>query len=325
MDIDSRGAERSGSFYRRRLVGAGFALPWLLAAAGARPASGGGLAAGTNQEHAMQTRPIPATGEPLPVIGCGTYVGFDVEATPAALAPLAGVLDALWTAGGTVVDSSPMYGRAEAAVGALIDTPAKRKRTFLATKVWTTGRAAGVRQMEASFAALRTEVIDLMQIHNLVDWRTHLPVLREWKAAGRIRYIGITHYTASAYRELEAVMRTGDFDFVQVNYSADERDAAARILPLAAERKMAVLVNRPFGGGGLLRSLVAKPLPAWAPDIGAASWADVLLQYVLSQPAVTCAIPGTGSAAHMAANARAGVPKPPPPAFWDTRLRDIVG
>ena len=263
----------------------------------------------------MQTRAIPATGEPLPVIGCGTYVGFDVAGDAASLARLAAVVAALRDAGGSVLDSSPMYGRAEAVIGEVVDAAARR-HCFLATKVWTQGRDAGIRQMEASLRLMRTPTLDLIQVHNLVDWRTHLATLRDWKAAGRVRYIGVTHYTSSAYRELEAAMRAATFDFVQVNYALDDRDAAARILPLAAERGMAVLVNRPFGGGGLLRRLRDRPLPGWADDIGATTWSQVLLKFVLSHPAVTCAIPGTGDPAHMADNAAAGGRAAPPESFW---------
>lgn len=266
---------------------------------------------------AMLTRPIPATGEALPVIGCGTYVGFDVAPDSAEYPRLPGVLQALFGAGGAVIDSSPMYGRAEAVTGELLAAAGSHGKAFLATKVWTRGRAEGIRQMEESLRRLQVERLDLMQIHNLVDWQTHLATLRDWKAAGRVRYLGVTHYTASAYDALEAVMRTETLDFVQINYSADEREAERRILPLAAERGMAVIINRPFGGGGLLRRLRERPLPPWAADIGATSWAQVLLKYVLSHPAVTCAIPGTSRPEHMADNALAGTGTIPERSFWE--------
>jgi diketogulonate reductase-like aldo/keto reductase len=253
----------------------------------------------------MPTRPIPATREPLPIVGCGTYVAFDVDPGTPEYARLARVVQTLFDAGGSVLDSSPMYGRAEGVVGDLLAASGERDRAFLATKVWTSGRAEGIAQMEASMRLLRTKRIDLMQIHNLLDWRTHLPTLRAMKADGRIRYIGITHYTSSAYREVEAALRAEPVDFLQINYALDDRTAEARLLPLAQERGVAVIVNMPFGGGGLLRRLRDEPLPGWAAEIGAQSWAQVLLKYVLGHPAVTCVIPGTGRPEHMAENARA--------------------
>lgn len=279
-----------------------------LAAAGACPA----FAA----TPPLRTRPIPSTGEALPVIGCGTYVGFDHAPGSPEYAQLPAVLDTLFAAGGKVLDSSPMYGRAEATTGELLAARGGAREAFVATKVWTTGRDAGIRQMEASMRLLGTKRLDLMQIHNLVDWRTHLKTLRAWQEAGRVRYVGITHYTSSAYAEVEAVLKAERLDFLQIDYAFDDRDAADRLLPLAAERGVAVLVNRPFGGGGLLRRLSGRPLPSWAGEIGATSWAQVLLKFVLSHPAVTCAIPGTGRAAHMADNVEAGRGTVPPPAFW---------
>ena len=281
-------------------------------------------AADRTPSPAMHTRPIPATGEALPVIGCGTYVGFDVAPGSAEYQRLPGVLQALFGAGGAVIDSSPMYGRAETVTGELLAAAGSHAKAFLATKVWTRGRAEGIRQMEESLRRLQVERLDLMQIHNLVDWQTHLATLRDWKAAGRVRYLGVTHYTAGAYDALEAVMRAEALDFVQINYSADEREAERRILPLAAERGMAVIINRPFGGGGLLRRLRDRPLPAWATDIGATSWAQVLLKFVLSHPAVTCAIPGTSRPEHMADNALAGTGVIPERSFWTQHRIDAT-
>jgi diketogulonate reductase-like aldo/keto reductase len=269
----------------------------------------------------MNTRAIPATGEPLPVIGCGTYLGFDRAPGSAAYAALPGVVEALLDAGGRVLDSSPMYGRAEATVGELLAANGRRGEAFLATKVWTRGRAAGERQMETSLRLLRADRIDLMQIHNLLDWRTHLATLRRWRDEGRIRYLGITHYTASAYPEVESVLKSERVDFLQINYSAEEREAARRLLPLAAERGVAVLANRPFGGG-LLRRLLARSLPPWAAEIGCTSWSQVLLKFVLSQPAVTCAIPGTGRREHLEDDLAAGLGRMPEPSFWRGRLDD---
>jgi len=268
----------------------------------------------------MNTRPIPSSKENLPVIGCGTWLGFDYRPGTAEYQRLPGVLDALFAAGGTVIDSSPMYGRSEETTGELLaarTTSPQRDKAFLATKVWTSGRDAGIAQMEQSFARLRTDRIDLMQIHNLVDWRTHLATLRAWKDQGRIRHLGITHYTASAYAEVEAVLRAEkQLDFLQINYSIDAREAADRLLPLAAERGIAAIVNMPFGGGGLLRKLRDQPLPAWASEIDCKSWAQVLLKFVLSHPAVTCTIPGTNRPEHMAENAAAGSGAMPDAAFW---------
>ena len=295
--------------FLRAGLGAAFTAGWpRLAHAQAAPVS------------TMSTRVIPSSGEALPVVGCGTYVGFDQAPGTEAYAPLPGVLEALFAAGGRVIDSSPMYGRAEETTGDLLAASGTRARAFLATKVWTPGRAAGIRQMEASFRLLRTDRIDLMQVHNLLDWRTHLATLREWKARGRIRYLGITHYTRSAYAEVEAVLRAEPLDFLQINYAADDREAARRLLPLAAERGVAVIVNMPFGGGGLLRRLAPRPLPAWAAEIGCTSWAQVLLSFVLSQPAVTCVIPGTRRREHMEDNVRAGLRAAPQPAYWNDKL-----
>ncbi|WP_431769315.1 aldo/keto reductase [Variovorax paradoxus] len=272
----------------------------------------------------MNTRPIPSTQEALPVVGCGTWIGFDQRPGTDEYKRLPGVLDALFAAGGKVIDSSPMYGRSEENTGELLAASKQREnRAFLATKVWTSGREAGIAQMEQSFARLRTQRMDLMQVHNLVDWKTHLATLRGWKDKGRVRYIGITHYTASAYDEVEAVLRAEKLDFLQINYSIDAREAEQRLLPLAAERGVAVIVNMPFGGGGLLRRLRDKPLPAWAGEIGCTSWAQVLLKFVLSHPAVTCTIPGTSRAEHMADNAAAGAGAFPDAAFWRSNARSI--
>ncbi|AWN54723.1 aldo/keto reductase [Methylobacterium sp. 17Sr1-1] len=289
-----------------------------LGAALAAAVGGGAAAQGTGQETGqavgqavgqatpLHRRPIPSSGETLPVIGLGTWRGFDVGAKPAERAPLREVVATLIGQGGRVIDSSPMYGHAEGVTGDLVAESKAREKIFLATKVWTSGHEAGIAQMERSFRLLRTERLDLMQIHNLLDWRTHLPTLRAWKAEGRIRHIGISHYTESAYDAVEAVLRAERLDVLQINYALDDRAAETRLLPLAAERGVAVLVNRPFGGGGLLRRLAHTPLPDYAAEIGCTSWAEILLKFVISHPAVTCAIPGTADARHMAANLRAG-------------------
>ena len=271
----------------------------------------------------MHTRPIPSTGAPLPVIGLGTWRGFDIGNQPAQLPQRGEVLAALFAAGGSVVDSSPMYGTSEQVAGELLERSGSRAKAFVATKVWTSGRQAGIEQMERSMALLRTPHIDLMQVHNLLDWHTHLATLREWKAQGRISYLGVTHYTDAAHGELEAVMRAEVLDFVQFNYSITDRAAEQRLLPLAAERGIAVLVNLPFGGGRLLARLRQQALPGWARDIGCGSWNQLLLKFVLSQPAVTCVIPGTSTPEHMRDNAGAGTGELPGPGFWRPRLAEL--
>ncbi len=271
----------------------------------------------------MHTRIVPCCGAALPVIGCGTWIGFDVGARPAQLPQRAAVLAELFGAGGRVIDSSPMYGTAEQVVGDLLQAGGSRPEAFLATKVWTSGKRAGIAQMERSMALLRTDHIDLLQVHNLVDWRVHLETLRAWKAQGRISFIGVTHYTESAHAELEQVLRNVPLDFVQFNYSIAARNAEQRLLPLAADRGVAVLVNLPFGGGSQLRALRGQPLPAWAAEIGCASWNQLLLKFVLAQPAVTCVIPGTSNPAHMHDNAAAGTGVLPGPEFWTSRLADL--
>lgn len=251
----------------------------------------------------MHARPIPRTGELLPVVGLGTWSTFDVGADGEARAPLAEVVDVVFGAGGRVIDSSPMYGRAEGVSGDLLDG----RDAFRATKVWTEGEAAGVAQMKRSLRLMRTPVMDLMQIHNLLDWKTHLRTLREWKAAGTIRYIGITHYAHAAFGAMETILRSEpDVDFVQLPYNVADRAAEARLLPAARDVGAAVLVMRPFAEGDLLRRLAKKPLPAWAADFGCTSWASLFLKAVLAHPAVTCPIPATSNPAHARANVEAG-------------------
>lgn len=254
----------------------------------------------------MQTRPIPSSGEALPVVGVGTWRTFDVGTSVQERAPLRQVLSILFEAGGSVIDSSPMYGASEGVVGDLLSSMKAHDRAFVATKVWTSGRQAGIDQMRKSISLLKDDRIELMQVHNLVDWKTHLATLRSWKQEGRIRYLGITHYTETAHDELEAIMRAETLDFVQLDYAMDDRSVEKRLLPLAAERGIAVIVNQPFGGGGLIRSLSSRPLPPWAGEIDATSWAQILLKFCLGHPAVTCVIPGTSRPDHMRDNTRAG-------------------
>ena len=260
---------------------------------------------------AMATRPIPRTGEELPVIGLGTWQTFDPpRRTPEALTPLEATLLALRGAGGRVVDSSPMYGASESIAGELAERAGLGDALFWATKVWTRGEAEGVRQMEESARLLRRRRIDLLQVHNLVDWRTHLATLRRWQAEDRVRYVGVTHYQTSAFAELERIVTSERIDFVQLPYSVAVRDAEQRLLPAAQDAGLAVLVNLPFGGGGLLRRLSGEPLPTSVRE-WAASWPQALLKFVLAHPAVTCVIPGTGNPRHMADDAAAGTGRLP--------------
>jgi aryl-alcohol dehydrogenase-like predicted oxidoreductase len=288
--------------------------------------AGGALLAGPAVAQTgtpMHKRKVPATGERLGVVGLGTWQTFDVGSAPAERAPLAQVLHTLFEAGGSVVDSSPMYGRSEAVAGDLLAAAGTRDKAFIATKVWTSGRDTGIAQMQQSLKLFHTDHIDLMQIHNLLDWQTHLPTLQAWKKEGRIRLMGVTHYTESAHDALDAVLRQGGFDFVQINYAIDDRGAERRLLKTAQDKGVAVLVNRPFGGGGLMRKLSGRALPGWAKDIGCTSWAQVLLKFVLAQPAVTCAIPGTSKPEHMRDNIQAGTGDYPDAGLLKRMISDV--
>lgn len=255
----------------------------------------------------MLSRPIPSTGEAMPVIGLGTWQVFDVGPAPAARQPLREVLRLLVAAGGRMIDSSPMYGRAEAVTGDLVAELKARDQLFLATKVWTTGREQGLEQMRRSAALLRTGVIDLMQIHNLVDWRTHLSTLRRLKDDGSVRYIGITHYTTGALADLARIVESEPgIDFVQLGYSITTRDAERRMLPLAMERGVAVIVNQPFEQGDVFRRVRRRALPDWAQEFGCTGWAQFFLKYLLGAPGVTCVIPATAKPDHMRDNLAAG-------------------
>lgn len=272
----------------------------------------------------MLTRPIPASGEALPMVGLGTWQSFDVGSSARVRAPLKDVLRTLFERGGSVIDSSPMYGRAQGVVGDLLTELEARHSAFVATKVWTEGSANGVRQMTHSMGLLRVARLDLMQVHNLVDWRTHMATLSDWKRDGRIRYLGVTHYTRTAFDSLARIVESEGLDFVQLPYSIAMREAEDRLLPLCAERGTAVLVNRPYEGGGLFRVVRRRKLPEWAADFDAASWGQFFLKYILGQPAVTCVIPGTSKAAHMADNAGAGYGRMPD-AGTRRRMAALVG
>jgi diketogulonate reductase-like aldo/keto reductase len=275
---------------------------------------------------AMITRPIPSTGEAMPVIGLGTWQVFDAGPGKAIRQPLRAVLQALADGGGRMIDTSPMYGRAEGVTGDLVAELGLRPRVFLATKVWTSGRDQGIAQMRRSAELLRSPVLDLIQIHNLLDWRTHLATLRRMKEAGQVRYIGITHYTTGSLSELARILDSEPgIDFVQCGYSLATRDAEDRLFPTAAARRVAVIVNQPFETSGMFRQVRGRPLPEWAAEFDCASWAQLFLKYIVAEPAVTPVIPATGKPEHMQDNLKAGFGRLPDAGqrrrireFWDS-------
>jgi aryl-alcohol dehydrogenase-like predicted oxidoreductase len=264
-----------------------------------------GIGGAATAEAPLIRRRIPSSGEELPLIGLGTSGPFEVGAAEAQRAPLREVLAAFFTAGGRLIDTSPMYSTAEAVLGDLL-TPAMHQSAFLATKVWTRGEAAGIEQMTRSAQLLKAQRLDLIQVHNLLDLDTQLKTLRAWKESGRVRYIGVTHYTVGAHAELARVLAREKLDFVQFNYSPVTRAAEQRLLPLAAERGVAVLINRPFEDGELFRRTAGRPLPPWAADLGATSFGQLALKFIAAAPAVTCIIPATGKVSHLMDNLAGG-------------------
>jgi aryl-alcohol dehydrogenase-like predicted oxidoreductase len=294
---------------RRQLLGGGVRI-MAAAALSARVAA--------DASAALLTRRIPASGEQIPLIGLGTSGPFEVGEQQAERAPLAQVLAAFFAAGGRLIDTSPMYSTAERVLGELL-TPAMHQRAFLATKVWTRGERSGVEQMTHSEQLLKTPRLDLIQVHNLLDLDTQLRTLRAWKEAGRVRYVGITHYTVSAQGDLARVIEREQLDFVQLNYSPVTRAAERRLLPLAAERGVAVLVNRPFEDGALFAAVRGRPLPAWAADVDARSWGQLALKFIGAHPAVSCIIPATGKVAHLEDNLAGGRGRLP-----DERQREAI-
>jgi diketogulonate reductase-like aldo/keto reductase len=287
----------------------------VLRAAAVTAVSGGG-AMGAER---MRTRPIPRTHEQLPAIGMGTWRTFDTAERTA----LVEVVRTLLDAGGAVIDSSPMYGRSETTVGEVLGDLGPGKRPFLATKVWTTGKEEGIAQMRESVA--RMGRVDLMQIHNLLDWRTQLATLRAWKESGTIRYWGITHYSLSAFAEMESIVAAEKPDFVQLPYSLGVREAENRLLPACAAHGAAVLVMRPFEGGSLFADARKRPLPAWAAEIDCTSWAQIFLKFILGHPTVTCPIPATSNPAHMADDVRAGFGRLPDEAMRRRIAKELIG
>jgi len=272
----------------------------------------------------MLTRPIPsAKDESLPVIGMGTWNTFDVGSSAADRAPLEEVLRAFFMANARVIDTSPMYGKAEGVTGDLLKSMGAHQGTFIATKVWTSGREKGLAQIEQSLRLLKTARLDLLQIHNLVDWRTHLPTLRTLQEQGKVRYLGVTHYTVQAHADLEAVLRQERFDFVQLNYSMGTRAAEERLLPLCQEKGIAVLVNRPFEEGALFTAIGSRKLPGYARDIGCSSWAQFFLKFIVSHPAVTAVIPATARVNHMLDNLKAGTGPMPDAAMRERMAKEL--
>ncbi len=288
------------TFNRREFVAAATAL-------GALP----GIAIGS---ESMLRKPIPGSNEQLPVVGLGTYNVFDVASTPAEIATRKNIVTRLVEAGGSLLDTSPMYNRSERVIGDVISAGVDRADLFLATKVWIDGQAAGIEQMQRSADLMNTTVIDLMQVHNLRDTAIHMQTIREWQEDGRIRYNGLTHYTAGAHSALMREMEAFRPDFIQINYSLGEREAEKRVLPMAQEMGIAVLINRPFQAGRLFRAVRDKPVPDFASDY-ADSWGQYFLKFIISHPAVTCVIPATSKPHHMVDNLGAGFGKMPDPAM----------
>ncbi len=304
----------TGSMSRRQVlklmgaVGVAGTLPWRL----------------LNASDTMLRRPIPSSGEMLPVVGLGTSQVFNVGDDQDELAPLAEVLRLLVEGGATIVDTAPMYGRAQKVIGKLT-ADGLREKLFLATKVLMEGRSQGIRQMEESMRFLNTDMVDLMQVHNLVDWKVQLETLRQWKEEGRIRYFGITHYRTSAFDALEEIMRSTPMDFVQLNYSILTPDAENLLLPLAADKGIATMINRPFERGQVFDKVYRRPLPDYAAELDIESWGQFFLKWILGNEAVTCIIPATSKPKHMIDNLGAGLGAMPDENMRARMSADILG
>jgi aryl-alcohol dehydrogenase-like predicted oxidoreductase len=286
-----------------------------------QPGATGAAPPGSSPSGKPLMRKIPSSGEMIPAVGLGTSGPFEVGTSEHERAPLREVLAAFFDKGGTLIDTSPMYSTAEAVLGDLL-TPEQQAKAFIATKVWTPnsgghGEQKGVEQMQRSMSLLEHPRIDLMQVHNLVDLDAHLKTLRRWKAEGKVRYVGVTHYTTSSYPDLISIIEREKLDFVQFNYSVGTREAEKRLLPLCADKGVAVLVNRAFEDGSLFTRVQGKPLPPWAAEFGATSWAQVFLKFVLAHPAVTCVIPATGKVRNLVDNLGAAFGPLPDPKHRD--------
>ena len=288
-------------------------------------AAGAASPTGTHEQREMLRRKIPAAadGESVPVIGMGTWNTFDVGGGVPEREPLKRVLEVFYESGARLIDSSPMYANAESVTGDLVQKLGKQASTFYATKVWTSGRDKGIAQIEHSLRAMKTPRLDLLQIHNLVDWRTHAATLRQLKSDGKIRFAGVTHYTVGAHSEIEAVLRAERFEFAQFNYSIGTRAAEQRLLPYCQDHGIGVLINRPFEEGGLFTRVGNRKLPGYAKEIGCTSWAQVFLKYIVSHPAVTCVIPATSRPEHMQDNLQAGFAPVPDAAMRERMAKDF--
>jgi diketogulonate reductase-like aldo/keto reductase len=304
---------RSSELSRRKMLGS-------LAATGAAALLRPTVAMA--QQGTILTRPIPATGEALPVVGLGSWITFNVGDDSVARDDCAAVMRAFFAAGGRLIDSSPMYGSSQPVIGYGLKKLGEPASLFSADKVWTSG-ADGPTQIEQSRRYWGVPRFDLLQVHNLLDWEAHLPMLHAMKAAGQLRYVGITTSEGRRHGEFEQVMRAQPLDFIQVTYNIRDREVEERILPLAAERGMAVLINRPFRRGALTRALEDYPLPGWAAEIGCKSWAQVLLKFIVSHPAVTCAIPATSRVDHVQENMAAASGPLPDAALRARMIADV--
>lgn len=295
---------------RRRLIGA----------VGAAALLPGSL---RSAETRLLTRAVPSTGEPLPLIGLGSWITFNVGEDEVARDTCAAVMRAFFEGGGRMIDSSPMYGSSQAVIGYGIEKLGRPPALFSATKVWTSSGSAGPAQIEESRLLWGLPQLDLVQVHNLVAWEAHLETLLAMKAQNQVRYVGVTTSHGRRHEELEAIMRAAPLDFVQVTYNVLDREVEARILPLARERGIGVIVNRPFQGGPLIRAIEDQPLPSWAGEIDAANWPQILLKFAVSHPAVTCAIPATTQVDHVRENLGAATGRMPDEAMRARMIADI--
>src|SRR5688500_1734490 len=259
-----------------------------------------------SKDNIMLERIIPSSGEKLPVVGLGSWLQFDVGHAAAERQPLREVLKVMFSKGGKLIDASPMYGKAEEVIGDLTASSGNADKYFYATKVWTKGEQSGIKQMQESMRKLQRKTMDLMQVHNLTDWQTHLKTMNRWKSEGKIRYTGVTHYTVSMHKQLEEIVKQKLVDFVQFNYSIRVRNAETSLLKAAHNKGVAVIINEPFESGNLFSVVKGKALPGWAKDYDIHSWAQYFLKYILSNPAVNCVIPGTSNPKHAADNMMAG-------------------